>query len=125
MDFVLAFRMAHETEDTRRFFKQVISILKEQGKMLIAEPNMHVGWLRFREIVQAACDAGFRYSGAPAVRLSVSLYRTPARVSEGIEPNVTTRRSARKRAARSARSNRSLIAGLSMLSRGVSAPATA
>jgi len=70
VDFVLAFWMAHETEDTRRFFNQVFSILKEQGKMLIAEPKMHVGRRRFHEIVQAACDAGFRYSGAPAVRLS-------------------------------------------------------
>ena len=70
MDFVLAFWMAHETEDTRRFFNQVFSILKEQGTMLIAEPKMHVGRRRFHEIVQAACDAGFRYRGAPAVRLS-------------------------------------------------------
>ena len=70
VDFVLAFWMAHETEDTPRFFKQVISILKEQGKMLIAEPKMHGVRRRFHEIVQAACDAGFQYSGAPAVRLS-------------------------------------------------------
>jgi len=70
VDFVLAFWMAHETEDARRFFDQVFAILKEQGKMLIAEPKMHVGRRRFHEIVQAACDAGFRYCGAPAVRLS-------------------------------------------------------
>lgn len=70
VDFVLVFWMAHETEDIRRFFNQVFSILKEQGKMLIAEPKMHVGRRRFLEIVQAACDAGFRYSGAPSVRLS-------------------------------------------------------
>ena len=70
VDFVLAFWMVHETEDARRFFDQVFAILKEQGKMLIAEPKMHVGRRRFHEIVQAACDAGFRYSGAPAVRLS-------------------------------------------------------
>jgi hypothetical protein len=72
VDFVLAFWMAHETEDIRRFFSQVFSILKEQGKMLIAEPKMHVSRQRFREIVQAACDAGFRYGGTPAVRLSRS-----------------------------------------------------
>jgi len=70
VDFILAFWMAHETENTERFFRQVISILKEQGKMFIAEPKMHVSRRRFHEIVQAACDAGFRYSGAPTVRLS-------------------------------------------------------
>lgn len=70
VDFVLAFWMVHETEDTRRFFDQVHSILKKQGTMLVAEPKMHVGRRRFLEIVQAACDAGFRYRGAPAVRLS-------------------------------------------------------
>jgi ubiquinone/menaquinone biosynthesis C-methylase UbiE len=70
VDFVLAFWMAHEVEDTPRFFDQVFSILKKQGTMLIAEPKMHVGRRRFMEIVQAAHDAGFRDSGAPTVRFS-------------------------------------------------------
>jgi len=70
VDFVLAFWMAHEVENTERFFAQAFSALKAQGTMLVAEPNMHVSRRRFREIVQAARDAGFRESGAPAVRLS-------------------------------------------------------
>jgi len=70
VDFVLAFWMVHEVEDTSRFFVQAFSVLKEQGKMLIVEPKMHVGKQRFREIVQAARDAGFRGSDAPAIRLS-------------------------------------------------------
>jgi ubiquinone/menaquinone biosynthesis C-methylase UbiE len=70
VDFVLAFWMAHEVEDTPRFFDQVFSILKKQGTMLIAEPKMHVGRRRFGEIVQAARDAGFRDRGAPTVRFS-------------------------------------------------------
>lgn len=70
VDFILAFWMAHEVENTPRFFAQAFAVLKERGKMLIAEPKMHVSARTFREIVQAARDAGFRDGGAPAVRLS-------------------------------------------------------
>jgi ubiquinone/menaquinone biosynthesis C-methylase UbiE len=70
VDFVLAFWMAHEVDDSRRFFNQVFSVLKERGTLLIAEPKMHVDRRRFQEIVQTARDAGFRDSGAPPVRLS-------------------------------------------------------
>jgi cyclopropane fatty-acyl-phospholipid synthase-like methyltransferase len=70
VDFVLAFWMVHEVKDAARFFTQARSILKQQGKMLVAEPKMHVDKRRFREILQAARDAGFRDSAAPAVRLS-------------------------------------------------------
>jgi len=70
VDFVLAFWMAHEVENTASFFSQAFSALKARGKMLVAEPKMHVTMRRFREIVQAARDAGFRDSEAPAVRLS-------------------------------------------------------
>lgn len=78
VDFVLAFWMVHEVEDTARFFSQVRSVLKAQGRMLVAEPKMHVSGRRFREIVQTARDAGFRESGTPVVRLSraVLLERT-------------------------------------------------
>ena len=70
VDFVLAFWMAHEVEDTARFFAQAYAALKAQGKMLVAELKMHVSEQRFRAIVQAARDAGFRDSEAPAIRLS-------------------------------------------------------
>jgi|MudIll2142460700_1097286.scaffolds.fasta_scaffold09830_3 ubiquinone/menaquinone biosynthesis C-methylase UbiE len=70
VDFILAFWMAHEVEDPARFFNQAFSVLKEKGKMLVAEPKMHVGQSRFREILQAARDAGFRDNDAPAIRLS-------------------------------------------------------
>lgn len=70
VDFVLAFWMAHEVENAGPFFAQAFSALKAQGKMLVAEPKMHVSRRRFREILQAARDAGFRDSDAPPVRLS-------------------------------------------------------
>ena len=70
VDLILAFWMAHEVEDAPRFFAQSYGVLKERGKMLLAEPKLHVGARTFREIVQAARDAGFREGEARAVRLS-------------------------------------------------------
>ena len=70
VDFLLAFWMAHEVENAEQFFAQAFSALKSRGTMLVAEPKMHVNRRRFREIVQAARDAGFRDSEAPTVRLS-------------------------------------------------------
>jgi cyclopropane fatty-acyl-phospholipid synthase-like methyltransferase len=70
VDFILAFWMAHEVENATRFFAQAYAVLKEQGKMLVAEPKMHVGARTFSEIVQAARDAGFRDGDTPAIRLS-------------------------------------------------------
>jgi hypothetical protein len=70
VDFILAFWMAHEVEDAPRFFAQAYAILKERGKMLVAEPKLHVGARSFRAIVQTARDAGFQEGDARAVRLS-------------------------------------------------------
>jgi ubiquinone/menaquinone biosynthesis C-methylase UbiE len=70
VDFVLAFWMAHEAEDTGRFFRQVRAVLSEGGRMLVVEPRMHVNERRFREELQAARDAGFQELDAPLVRLS-------------------------------------------------------
>ena len=78
VDFLLAFWMAHEVENAPRFFAQAYAVLKDRGKMLVAEPKMHVGARTFRAIVQAARDAGFQDGDAPAIRLSraVVLERT-------------------------------------------------
>jgi len=70
VDLVLAFWMAHEVEDTSRFFRQVHAVLSEGGRMLVVEPTMHVNGRRFQEELQAARDAGFRELESPLVRLS-------------------------------------------------------
>lgn len=70
VDFILTFWMVHEVEDIPRFFRQVSSILKEQGKMLIVEPKMHVHRRKFQEILQHAREAGFQISEGPKVRMS-------------------------------------------------------
>lgn len=70
VDFVLAFWMVHEVRDIPRFFAQVSSIIKETGKVLIAEPVIHVTNRRFQETLGYALAAGFRVSDAPRIRLS-------------------------------------------------------
>jgi ubiquinone/menaquinone biosynthesis C-methylase UbiE len=71
-DLVLAFWMVHEVKDIPRFFGQIAGVLKPGGKMLYAEPRMHVSLKRFGEILRHAEAAGFRVSEGPDVRLSRS-----------------------------------------------------
>jgi len=70
VDFLLAFWMVHEVANARQFFEQSFEVLKKQGKMLVAEPKMHVSERTFHDIVQAARDAGFQVNDAAAIRLS-------------------------------------------------------
>jgi ubiquinone/menaquinone biosynthesis C-methylase UbiE len=70
LDFVLAFWMVHEVNDIRRFFSQVEAVLKEGGKVLYAEPKLHVPEYRFLEILDHAQAAGFRINDGPRIRIS-------------------------------------------------------
>jgi len=73
VDFALAFWMAHEVADTRNFFLQIYRMLEPTGKLLIAEPKMHVTRARFDEMLSFAQDAGFMITAKPAIRLSRSV----------------------------------------------------
>jgi ubiquinone/menaquinone biosynthesis C-methylase UbiE len=72
LDFVLAFWMVHETGNIPGFFRQVSSVLKQEGAMLIAEPRLHVSSRKFQETLQHARDAGFEVREGPKVRISRS-----------------------------------------------------
>jgi ubiquinone/menaquinone biosynthesis C-methylase UbiE len=72
VDFILTFWMVHEVGDTPRFFRQLAMILSQNGRILIAEPRMHVSQRRYSEILQMAHEAGFRVLEAPKVGLSRS-----------------------------------------------------
>ncbi len=72
VDFVLAFWMVHEVKDIPRFFGQVAAALKPGGKVLYAEPRMHVTQKRFDEILGYAKDAGFAVNDGPKVGMSRS-----------------------------------------------------
>ena len=72
LDFVLCFWMVHEVPDIPRFFKQVSSVLKPGGTVLIAEPRLHVTERRFREELEFARGAGFAVMDGPPVGISRS-----------------------------------------------------
>jgi ubiquinone/menaquinone biosynthesis C-methylase UbiE len=59
-DFALAFYMVHEVPDRAAFFSEVSSFLKPGGRLLVVEPNIHVGGIEFGRSVAMAQDAGLR-----------------------------------------------------------------
>lgn len=69
-DFILAFWMVHEVHDSRSFLDQIHVMLKNGGRLLIAEPYVHVSQSRFCEIQAEVKDAGFSIVGSPGVGFS-------------------------------------------------------
>ncbi len=72
VDFALAFWMAHEVADVRRFLGQVFSVLKPSGSMLLVEPRIHVTGREFQRTIAHARDSGFTVGEAPLVSISRS-----------------------------------------------------
>ena len=70
VDFALAFWMAHETPDAFEFLKQVQAILKKSGKLLLAEPKLHVTAGEFKKTVALAQKAGFQWIDSPMISMS-------------------------------------------------------
>jgi ubiquinone/menaquinone biosynthesis C-methylase UbiE len=70
VDFVLAFYMVHEVSNSKEFFKEIKSILKPDGQVLIVEPPFRVSKRAFEETIRKARDAGLRPVEGPKVLLS-------------------------------------------------------
>jgi ubiquinone/menaquinone biosynthesis C-methylase UbiE len=70
VDFALSFWMAHETPDAFHLFKQVHGLLKKSGKILLAEPKMHVATSEFKKTLSSAHEAGFKTSDSPPIFFS-------------------------------------------------------
>jgi len=70
VDFILAFWMVHEVENKKSFFSELHSNLADGGKILIAEPKMHVSTEAFQKTLGIAQSAGLRICGQPAIRFS-------------------------------------------------------
>ncbi len=69
-DFILAFWMAHEVSDKNHFFQQLRSILTTKGKILVAEPKMHVTAEELDKTIEIAQDNGLRCCDRPDIRFS-------------------------------------------------------
>ncbi len=71
VDFVLAFYMVHEVPDQKKFFEEIKSILKPNGKALIVEPKLfHVSKGAFKESVMTAKEIGLEPVENPRIFLS-------------------------------------------------------
>ncbi len=73
VDFILTFYMVHEVPDKLNFFKELKSLLKKNGQMLIVEPKIfHVSRKNFRETIGIAEDTGLKLIGQPKIFMSQS-----------------------------------------------------
>ena len=73
MDFVLAFWMVHEVHDSRSFLEQIWKMLRNGGFVMIAEPFIHVGKIRFQQLYDEVVDIGYSIMEAPAIGFSRSI----------------------------------------------------
>ena len=70
VDFALTFWMVHETPDELDFLKQVHAILKKSGKLVLAEPKIHVPLSEFRKTLSTALESGFKLIDSPKILFS-------------------------------------------------------
>lgn len=73
VDFILTFWMVHEVPDQTLFFNEMKSLLNPGGKILIAEPKIHVTKKAFSEMIKRIESAGFRVIDRPDITISRSL----------------------------------------------------
>jgi hypothetical protein len=72
VDFILTFWMVHEVKNKKSFFRELHSNLAAGGKILIAEPKMHVFPEAFQKTLEIAQSTGLRLCGQPAIRFSLT-----------------------------------------------------
>ena len=74
VDFILAFYVVHEILDQTVFFKELLSILKPDGQLMVVEPKLfHVSKKDFKTTIGYAEEAGFRLMDTPKISLSRSV----------------------------------------------------
>ncbi len=69
-DFILLFWMFHEVRNKNVFIKELGSVLKPNGKILISEPRIHVSEKSFYESIALLTDYGFKIVEEPKIALS-------------------------------------------------------
>jgi ubiquinone/menaquinone biosynthesis C-methylase UbiE len=73
VDFVLAFYMIHEVPDTEAFLKDIASLLKPTGKLLVVEPMLHVSASSFERMLNVASLSELKTIKEPKIRFSRSV----------------------------------------------------
>lgn len=70
LDFALAFWVIHEIENPEKLLKDLQSLLKPAGRLLIVEPKGHVSHKRFEATVELARRTGYTVLAGPEIRFS-------------------------------------------------------
>ena len=76
VDFILAFWMVHEVPSQEDFFKELKSVLKPSGSLLVSEPKIHVSRAMFNKTLETVRVLGFSVKEEPKLRLSHSAVLT-------------------------------------------------
>ena len=66
-DIVILFAVAHEIPDIGRLFKNIHSVLKNDGLVLMADPSGHCTQQQFDKMLGVAWDVGFTSGPGPRV----------------------------------------------------------
>ncbi len=69
VDFILAFYVIHEIPDKTGLFREMESILRPGGRVLVVEPPFHISKSAFVETMNKARDAGFKPEKGPGMIL--------------------------------------------------------
>jgi ubiquinone/menaquinone biosynthesis C-methylase UbiE len=70
IDFALAFWSVHEISDQRRLLREIGVCLRQEGRMLVVEPIVHVPAKKFETMVAVAEEIGLKAGARPRIRLS-------------------------------------------------------
>jgi ubiquinone/menaquinone biosynthesis C-methylase UbiE len=73
VDFILAFYMVHEVPNQDMLFKEMNSLLKPNGRILIAEPKFHVSAKSFIIMEERVKKYGFKTIDKPKIVFSRTL----------------------------------------------------
>jgi ubiquinone/menaquinone biosynthesis C-methylase UbiE len=67
VDFVLAFAVIHEVPDKKRMLSEISSAMKQDAKLLIADPKGHESETNFSKTITMAETAGFLVLDRPLI----------------------------------------------------------
>ena len=70
LDFILTFWMVHEVRDQKAFFSELNGNLASGGRILAAEPKLHVSREKFQKTIETAHSTGLQLSEQPSIRFS-------------------------------------------------------
>ena len=68
-DFILAFYVIHEIPDQLALYAELLSLLRQDGQLLVVEPPLHVSARDFSRSMAAAEAAGLKIGSGPEMLL--------------------------------------------------------